>query len=259
MRLDLYLSNNKYCDSRNKAATLIQEGKVLVNGRAVLKPSYAVADTDKVEIDSTEFQYVARSAKKLLTAIDKFGIDFTNKTAVDLGSSTGGFCQVMLNNNALKVYAVDIGTNQLHSDVKSNKRVVCLENTNARYLKCSMFNEQIDIVTCDLSFISVKLILNSAFEILKQDGEFVCLVKPQFEVGAAFVGKNGVVKDKRQHINAVTNVINSALSVGFSVYGACFSGLAGESGNKEYLIYLKKDGLLNTLSRSFINDVILGS
>ena len=253
MRLDVYLVKEKYCESRNKSAALICSGSIYVNGICVTKPSYTVSQYDLITVNSAEKQYVARSAKKLLTAIKSFTVDFTGKTAVDLGASTGGFCQVMLENGAEKVYAVDIGTNQLHHTLKSDNRIVSLENTNARYLKKSKFSEEIDIITCDLSFISLRCILPAAFEILRPGGELICLVKPQFEVGPGFVGKNGVVKDKKLHVKAVCGISDFARSLGLCVKDICFSDLAGESGNMEYLLYMQK------VSGSSISDEFIES
>lgn len=259
MRLDVFLTENGLCDSRNKAAAFIRDGKVTVNGTVVKKSSYTVPDGADVYVDKTVFDYVARSAQKLLTAVSAFGLDFSGKTAVDLGSSTGGFCQVMLERDIKTVYAVDIGTNQLHDKVRADARVVVKENTNARYIKPADFGGGVDIVTCDLSFISVKLILQSAYDILKQDGEFVCLVKPQFEVGKRFIGKNGVVKDKRAQIMVINEIAEQAFDIGFSVLDISFSGLEGESGNREFLLYMKKCDGNERLDPRRISDTVLGS
>ncbi len=258
MRLDIYLTKNGFCDSRNKASALILSGNVKVNGKIISKSSFDVADGAQVEINNTVIQYVARSAKKLLTAIDVFGLSFKDKTVVDLGASTGGFCEVMLQYGVKKVFAVDIGTNQLHESLRNNDKVISLENTNARYLKSDDFGCEIDCVTCDLSFISVKHILNVVFDILNENGEFVCLVKPQFEVGPSFVGKNGVVKDQRAQIMAVNQIVDFAFDIGFSIYNISFSGLEGESGNREFLLYMKKDNLHYKLDAYKISDSILG-
>ena len=258
MRLDLYLVENKICESRNKASMLIKDKKVIVNSRVVCKPSFEVSVDDDIKISCDGFQYVARSAHKLLTAKSKFNLCFENKIAVDLGSSTGGFCEVMLQNDIKTIYAVDIGTNQLHARIRNDDRVIVMENTNARFLSSNMFDNQIDVVTCDLSFISLKLVLNSVYSVLKEGGEFICLVKPQFEVGPAFVGKNGVVRDKKARLNSVIEVIEQALNTGFSLYDISFSGLEGESGNKEYLLYLIKDNKNFKIDASIINNVVLG-
>lgn len=258
MRLDVFLSSNGYCDSRNIARAYIDDGKVSVNGNIITKASYNVPEDADVEVDKTQFDFVARSAQKLITAIKSFSLDFTDKVAIDLGSSTGGFCQVMLLNGIKKIYAVDIGTAQLHSKIRNDEKVVVMENTNARYLSKGDFNDVIDVVTCDLSFISVKYVFDSTYDVLCKDGEFICLIKPQFEVGKRFVGKNGVVKDKRAVVMCVNEIIDYALHVGFSACDISFSGLAGESGNREFFVYFKKDGLRSKLDPRKISDVILG-
>ncbi len=259
MRLDVYLSTNGLCDSRNIAQSYIENGKVTVDGVTVTKASYSVLENADVKVDKTEFNYVARSAQKLLTAADAFSLDFSDKVAVDLGSSTGGFCQVMLERDIKKVYAVDIGTAQLHSKIRSDDRVVVMENTNARYITPDDFETEIDVVTCDLSFISVKYIFQSTYDILKENGEFICLIKPQFEVGKRFVGKNGVVKDKRAVIMCINEIIEYAIHIGFSAYDISFSGLEGESGNREFFIYFKKDSQMLKLDPIKISNVVSGS
>ena len=259
MRLDVYLSSTELCDSRNIAQSYIENGKVTVNGTVIRKAAYVVPENADVKVDKTEFNYVARSAQKLLTACNVFSLDFIKKIAVDLGSSTGGFCQVMLERGVEKVYAVDIGTAQLHPKIYSDDRVTVMENTNARYLSVDDFDHQVDIVTCDLSFISVKYVFQSTYDILKENGEFICLIKPQFEVGKRFVGKNGVVKDKRAVIMCINEIIDFAVHVGFSAYDISFSGLEGESGNREFLVYFKKDSEKNKLDPIKISNVVSGS
>ncbi len=258
MRLDLFLVKNNFCESRNKATTLISSGSVSINGKQIMKNSYEVTEDDKVIVNSDSKIYVARSATKLITAIEKFGIDFNNKTVVDLGASTGGFCQVMLENNVRKIYAVDIGTSQLHPLIKENDKVVNLEHTNARYISANIFDEEIDIITCDLSFISLKLVLNSVMSALKENGEFICLVKPQFEVGESKIGKNGVVKNKKYQLDAVCGICDFAYDLGFEICDIAFSGLAGESGNREFLLYMKKSNIRRKLDSTFIEKVVLG-
>lgn len=241
MRLDLFLTTNEYCESRNKASSLIKNNMVTVNGKTAVKPSMDIKDDDIVAVSDSVKQYVARSAHKLITAISVFKLDFADKTAVDLGASTGGFCEVMLDNNVGYIYAVDIGTNQLHPRISASEKVKNIEHTNARYINAQTFDREIDLITCDLSFISLKLILGAVYDTLKTGGEFICLVKPQFEVGPDLVNKNGVVKDLGAHVNAVNDVIRLAEDTGFSVIDVSFSGLEGESGNKEYLLYMLKE------------------
>ena len=258
MRLDVFMVLNGLTESRNKAAALIVGGGVSVNGSRIVKPSHTVSENDKVEVIADQKVYVARSAKKLLTAIERFGIDFKGKVAVDLGASTGGFCEVMLENGVKRVYAVDIGTNQLHPKIKADSRVVNKEHTNARFVTRLSFDEDIDIVTCDLSFISLKRIISPVFCTLKENGEFICLVKPQFEAGPENVGKNGVVKDKKIHLNVVLDIIDLSGQVGFSVEDVCFSGIEGESGNREFLLYLRKQKNKSYLSYEYIKEKISG-
>lgn len=258
MRLDQYLVLNSLVESRNKASALVASGGVTVNTKRVIKPSYNVCENDVVSIIADEKIYVARSAKKLLTAIDSFSLSFKDKIAVDLGASTGGFCEVMLENDVKKIYAVDIGTNQLHPKIKNDDRIINMEHTNARYITRLSFNEDIDIITCDLSFISLKLIMNAAYCTLKDGGEFICLIKPQFEAGPANVGKNGVVKEKIVHFNVVKDIAKYASEIGFCCAGLSFSGLEGESGNREFLLYLIKNKNESVVDEEFIKKIVLG-
>ena len=246
MRLDVYLTQIGV-ESRNKSAALISEGQVTVNGKVVLKPSFDVKDGMQVVITDA-LRYVARSAAKLLTAFDAFPFDVAGKTGVDLGSSTGGFCQVLLERGAAHVFAVDIGTNQLHPSLRNDGRITVMENTNARYLTAEDFPGNIDFVTCDLSFISLKLVLDAMRNFLALGGQAVMLVKPQFEVGPANVGKHGVVRDRRLHVRAIKSVCDHAAALGFAVLGVRYSGLTGESGNREYLLFSRYTGTGRSLS-----------
>ena len=243
MRLDVYLVQNGYFESRNKAASAVKEKCFSVNDKLISKPSYEIAEGDCVCEVKCAQKYVARSAYKLLRAYDVFSLNLEGKTAVDLGASTGGFCQVLLEKGAKKVFAVDIGTAQLHPKIAGDARIVNLEHTNARYLNETTFSESIDVVTADLSFISIKLILSAIFKILAEDGQAIVLIKPQFEAGPAHLNKSGVVTERKVHKNVLLDVTEFAKQIGFSVCGVDFSGLAGESGNREYLIYLKKTAL----------------
>lgn len=254
MRLDVYLTTVGV-ESRNKASALIENGLVAVDGCIVTKQSFDVKDGMRVVFDQTQ-KYVSRSAHKLKTAFEVFPFDVTGKTGVDLGSSTGGFCQVLLEQGASHVYAVDIGTAQLHPSLRSDDRITVMENTNARYIAASDFPETIGFVTGDLSFISLKLILEAVKNTLESGGYAVLLVKPQFEVGNANVGKRGVVKDKKLHIKAIKGVSEYAALLGFSVLGVHFSGLEGESGNREYLLFLRLDGEGKTVTDKEIESCV---
>ncbi|MBQ7936512.1 MAG: TlyA family RNA methyltransferase [Clostridia bacterium] len=240
MRLDLYLVHHQYFESRNKAAASVKEGSFTVNGRVILKPSYEIGEKDVVAALRNETVYVARSAHKLLRAFQVFSLDWCGKTAADFGASTGGFCQVLLEKGVRKIYAVDIGTAQLHSSLKSNDRIVNMEHTNARYLAAESFSENIEIITADLSFISLKMVLPAVYQTLTENGEAVLLVKPQFEAGPAHLSKTGVVADRKIHCKVLEEISILSKNIGFSVAGIAFSGLPGESGNREYLLYLKK-------------------
>ncbi len=241
MRLDQYLVANGYFESRNKAANSVKSCHFTVNGKPVVKPSYEVSDNDLVEKQVDEKIYVARSAYKLLKAYVSFDLSWTGKVIADLGASTGGFCQVLLENGVKKIYAVDIGTAQLHPSIKDDTRIVNMEHTNARYLTAESFSETIDAVTADLSFISIKAVLPTIYQILLRGGEAVVLIKPQFEAGPANLNKNGVVNDRKVQLKTVEDIASFAENIGFGIGGISFSGLAGESGNREYLLYLVKD------------------
>ena len=242
MRLDIYLVENRFFDSRNKASSAIKSGSFSVNGKTILKPSFDVSSSDLVAQTKQRKDYVARSAHKLLTACDVFDLSFADKIVADFGASTGGFCQVLLEKGAAKVYAVDIGTAQLHPKIKGDARIINMEHTNARYLKAEDFDHKIDAITADLSFISIKAVLPAIASVLKDDGVAVVLIKPQFEAGPSHLNKSGVVADRKVHLRVLKDTINFAREFGFGIYGVAFSGLAGESGNREYLLHLVMNG-----------------
>ena len=241
MRLDQYLVKNQYYESRNKAASAVKYGYFAVNGKRVFKPAYEVSEQDRVTVLQKEKSYVARSAHKLLRAFEAFNLSWEGKTVADLGASTGGFCQVLLEKNVCKIYAVDIGTAQLHSSIKEDDRVINMEHTNARYLTKESFPEPVDVITADLSFISIRAVLPAIYQTLTSSGQAVLLIKPQFEAGPQHLTKSGVVADRKLHFKVVEDVALFSEKCGFGVMGLCYSGLAGESGNREYLLYLKKD------------------
>lgn len=240
MRFDVYLVSTGQFESRNKAAAAIKDGRYKVNDKIVTKPSYDINDTDLVTLFKQKTIYVARSAQKLLTAFDVFQLEWKQKTIVDLGASTGGFCQVLLEKDVKKIHAVDIGTAQLHPKLLGDPRIINREHTNARYLTADDFDDKIDAVTADLSFISIKAILPAIERILTDQGEAIVLVKPQFEVGPQKLSKNGVVSNRKDQLRALAEIATLAQNCGFGVHGIAFSGLAGESGNREYLLHLIK-------------------
>lgn len=243
MRLDVFLYENGMASSRSRAKELIEKGAVSFNGKMIVKPSYDLphdTSAELITISQTMDKYVSRGGYKLESAIDKFSIDVSERIALDVGASTGGFTDCLLQNGARKVYAVDSGKGQLVDKLKKDSRVVVYENYNARYMKKCDFADQIELVTIDVSFISQTLIIPSISEILKKDGDFIALIKPQFEVGKANVGKNGIVKDESLRKMAVENVCNVARQYGFSLQDVIVSPIKGGDGNIEFLAYFKR-------------------
>ena len=242
MRLDLFLFEKGYFESRSKAEIAIREGKILVNNIKEDKPGTMIKEDAEIRIIGDKCPFVSRGGYKLNKAIKTFNIKIDNFTCIDLGSSTGGFTDVMLKNNAKKVYAVDCGTNQLDYRLRINDKVVVMENTNARYVNIADFNNDIiDFISADLSFISLKLILKVIYDLLKDKGESVVLVKPQFEAGRDYVEKGGVVKDKNIHISVINEIIDFSLKIGFFIKGITYSPIKGPNGNIEYLLYITKN------------------
>lgn len=236
VRLDLFLTENSICDSRTRAQELIKSGLVTVNGITVLKPSYQVEDGDEVVCDASgACPYVSRGGLKLKAAIDAFKVDVRNTVCIDIGSSTGGFTDCLLKSGADKVYAVDSGSSQLHSSLRTDPRVVCMENTNARYLTSADLPEEIDLAVMDVSFISQTKLYPAVVSVLKPDGILLSLIKPQFEVGRSGVGKGGVVKDSKLREKAVNDVRDAAMSYGLICEGTVLSPIKGGDGNTEYL------------------------
>lgn len=241
-RLDTYLVKNNYVPSRSKAAELIHNGKVLINNKVILKPSFDVSDEDQIKILNNEvLKYVSRGGLKLEKAIDYFNLNLKDKVILDIGASTGGFTDCALKYNAKKVYSLDVGTNQLHDSLKNNDKVISLENTNFKDVDSSMFNEKIDLYVCDVSFISIQIILRKLQE-LDKDFEIVVLFKPQFEVGKNNLNKNGVVKNKKI-LSEALNRFNDFLNITkIGVVDATYSPICGQKeGNIEFLFYLKNN------------------
>lgn len=234
-RLDAALVERGLIDSRTKAQSLIMARRVLVNGQYVDKPGAQVVADDEVRIEQPEHPWVGRGGIKLAHALKEFGIDVSGRVCADLGASTGGFTDVLLKSGARKVYAIDVGHGQLDSSLRSDPRVVNCEKLNARYLHVSDFEEPIDFVSIDLSFISLKLIFPVVTRFLR--GDLVALIKPQFEVGKGEVGKRGIVRDENKRRDAVESVIASASEGGFDVRGVIESPVTGAEGNVEYLMW----------------------
>ncbi len=240
-RLDVALVELGLAESRQKAQASIMSGIVYVDGRKVDKAGFPVGDQALVEVRGRALPYVSRGGLKLEKALRSFPIDLQGAVAMDCGASTGGFSDCMLQNGAAKVYAVDVGYGQLDWKIRSDPRVVCLERTNARYLTREQIPEALDFVSVDVSFISLGLILPALRPLMKQTGQAICLVKPQFEAGKDKVGKKGVVRDPAVHLEVVERFYAQADSFGFSVRGMTFSPIRGPEGNIEYLGWLTAD------------------
>ena len=236
MRLDVYLVKNNMAGGRDAAKRLIEEGKVFVNGKPALKAGTDV-DGAEVEFRGEPLKYVSRGGLKLEKAIDTFNIDLKGKTAIDIGASSGGFSDCMLQNGAAKVYAVDVGHGQLSPKLTGDPRVINLEGTDVRSLT---LDEKADFASVDVAFISLELVLPKVFELLKDGGGLAALIKPQFEAGRENVGKKGVVKDKAVHIQVVERIAVFASKLGFEVKGLDYSPIKGPEGNIEYLMYAVK-------------------
>ncbi len=244
MRLDLYLVSSGMCRSRAEAQRAVKEGRVLVGGQTVTKCALEVVDGSDVSLSAGGCPYVSRGGMKLEGALDAFRIDVTGAVALDIGASTGGFTDCLLQRGAAYVYALENGSAQLHPCLTADERVQSMENTNARYMTREMFCDEIDFVCMDVSFISQKLILPAVSGVLSHGGKLVTLIKPQFEVGRAYIGKGGIVKDARARDRAVTEVCEFASTLGFLQKGIMESPIKGGDGNTEYLAYfMKQEGV----------------
>lgn len=241
-RLDVLLVNKGLASSREKAKAIIMSGLVFVDGQREDKAGSTFdADTANIEVRGSTLKYVSRGGLKLERALETFTFDLEGKVCMDIGSSTGGFTDCMLQNGASKVYAVDVGHGQLDWKLRSDARVVCMEKTNFRYLKREDIEDDIEFASCDVSFISLTKILLPARALLTSDGMMVCLIKPQFEAGRDKVGKKGVVREPKVHEEVIEKICVFADMVGFSILELDHSPIKGPEGNIEYLIHLKKD------------------
>ncbi len=241
MRLDVYIFERGDALSRTEAKNFIMGACVTVNGRIVTKPSFDVGGDDEVTVDRSSKKYVSRGGLKLEGALSSFGISPKGCKCIDIGASSGGFTDCLLQSGALSVTAVDSGTAQLAASLKCDSRVRSIENFNARYMTREDFGAEVfDMAVMDVSFISATYILPSVKEIIKDGGDFVCLVKPQFEVGRALVGKGGIVKDENARLSALKKVVDFAESIGFLTVNTIESPIKGTDGNTEYLVHFKK-------------------
>ena len=243
VRLDVLLVQRGLAPSREKARAMIMAGSVYVNNDKEDKPGMQVPEDTPVEVRGRTLPYVSRGGLKLEKALRVFPLSLEGRVCVDIGASTGGFTDCMLQNGAAGVYAVDVGYGQLDWKLRSDPRVVCMEKTNFRYVKPEDLRQDAmpDFATVDVSFISLSRILPPAAQILPAGGEMVCLIKPQFEAGREKVGKKGVVRDPAVHMEVITEVIGMAAENGFRPQGLDFSPVRGPEGNIEYLLYLIKE------------------
>ncbi len=240
VRLDQMVFDLGLTESRERAKTTIMAGLVYVNGQKVDKPGTQVAPDAEIEVRGNALPYVSRGGFKLEKALQVFPVDVTGQHCIDCGASTGGFTDVLLQNGAEKVYAVDVGYGQLAWSLRNDPRVVSMERTNVRYLTPEQIPEPLDLAVMDLSFISLRLILPAVYPLLREDAAVLCLIKPQFEAGREEVGKKGVVRDPQVHLNVLERFLEFVPEIGFSVLGLDFSPIRGPEGNIEYLGYLRK-------------------
>ena len=239
-RLDVLLVQQGLASSRELAKAYIMAGHVYVDGQKEDKAGTKVAVTAKIEVKGSQMKYVSRGGYKLEKAMDVFGIPLEGKICLDIGASTGGFTDCMLQNGASKVYAIDVGYGQFAWKLRNDERVVCLEKTNVRYVTHEQVPEEGDFASIDVSFISLTKVLPAVLGVLGEKGQLVCLIKPQFEAGREKVGKKGVVRDIHVHREVIENIIAYARSQSLGILGLDFSPIKGPEGNIEYLIYLDK-------------------
>lgn len=241
-RLDVLLVNRNLAASREKAKAVIMSGIVYVDGQKEDKAGSMFDEGVVIEIRGTTLKYVSRGGLKLEKAMTHFGVVLDGKICMDVGSSTGGFTDCMLQNGAVKVYAVDVGHGQLDWKLRNDGRVVCMEKTNIRYVTPEDIADRIQFASVDVSFISLTKVLEPVKALLAEDGQIVCLIKPQFEAGREKVGKKGVVREKSTHLEVIEMVIRFAVSIGFEILDLEFSPIKGPEGNIEYLLYLQNHG-----------------
>ncbi|MBQ1930784.1 MAG: TlyA family RNA methyltransferase [Lachnospiraceae bacterium] len=241
-RLDIILVNKGLATSREKAKAMIMEGIVYVNGQKEDKAGTMFDIEAPVEVRGQTLRYVSRGGLKLEKSMEQFGLDLTDLVCMDVGASTGGFTDCMLQNGARKVYAIDVGRGQLDWKLRNDPRVVCMEKTNIRYVTPEHIDEAPAFVSIDVSFISLTKVLGPVKALLQDDGQVVCLVKPQFEAGREKVGKKGVVREPEVHEEVINKVIDWAIGLGFEILHLDYSPIKGPEGNIEYLLHLQNHG-----------------
>ncbi len=257
-RIDTLLVEKGLIESRQKAQRLIMAGQVYVDNQKVDKAGTKISEESNIEVRGSTLPYVSRGGLKIEKAVNQFHLDLKNKVCMDIGASTGGFTDCMLQNGASKVYAIDVGYGQLAWKLRQDDRVVNMERTNIRYVELEQIGELVDFVSIDVAFISLKLVLPVAKKLLKTGGEIVCLIKPQFEAGREKVGKKGVVRDKEVHYEVIEMIIEFARSIDLSIKSLSFSPIKGPEGNIEYLLYLTKmeTAMDDSMNEQFVRKVV---
>ncbi len=240
IRADLLVLEQGFADSREKAKRLIMSGEVYLGTQRIDKPGQTIDDDLQLTVKSNSMKYVSRGGFKLEKAINLYNIQLKDTTCADIGASTGGFTHCMLLNGAKKVYAIDVGYNQLDYSLRVDERVISMEKTNIRNLDLALIQDEIDFVSIDVSFISLELVLPKAVEMLKEGGHIVSLIKPQFEAGKEQVGKKGIVRDTKVHADVLNKIISLSKDSGLRIMGLTYSPIKGAKGNVEFLIYLEK-------------------
>jgi len=260
IRLDILMNLNGFSESRNIAKQLIVSNCVFVNNNLINKSSTKISNNSVITIKNDNTIYVSRGAAKLEKALKSFNICVNGTVAIDVGASTGGFTDCLLQHGAKKIYAVDVGHEQLHEKLRKNEKVINIEDTNFRYIDCKLFKESVDIIVADVSFISLKLILPKIVEISHNNTDIVVLIKPQFEAGKNNVGKNGIVKDKKIHLVVLNNIKDYCFSNDIYIENITFSPIKGGDGNIEYLAHFKKGNISkygNEQFKSLISDAFV--
>ena len=240
-RLDVLLVKRNLAESREKAKAYIMAGNVFVDDVREDKAGSSFEETVRIEVKGLSMKYVSRGGFKLEKAVEEFGVNLKGKTCMDVGSSTGGFTDCMLQNGAVKVFAIDVGTNQLAWKLRTDERVISMEKTNIRYVTPEDIGQQVEFVSIDVAFISLSKVLAPVYELMAESAEIVCLIKPQFEAGREKVGKKGVVRDKKVHEEVVISVTSMAAATGFELLRLDYSPIKGPEGNIEYLLYARKN------------------
>ncbi len=255
-RLDILVVGKGLAPSREKAKALIMAGQIFVDNQREDKPGSKFDENADIVLHGEKPKYVSRGGYKLEKAIDSFGIELTGMKCMDIGASTGGFTDCMLQNGAALVYAVDVGYGQFDWGLRNDERVICMEKTNIRYVTPDDIDDVLDFASCDVSFISLSKVLPTAYNLLSGNGEMAVLIKPQFEAGKDKVGKKGVVRDPKIHKEVIEDVSASVKEIGFVVKGLDYSPIKGPEGNIEYLMYISKDTDATPINEDAIDEIV---